>query len=152
MGLVDTVFDHTAFHRFESGEIKPRHFRGDTNDDMESNLGRGVSKRGTVLPKKQQPQPPMKISEETMSNLGKIHYHLACLHGADRFPEMVPSNGECLEDRPSHCISSVVFHLCCAASLRHAPACLALARARIGLDSFVCVFPGSVCCTNIVVH
>ena len=152
MGLVDTVFDHTAFHRFESGDIKPRHMKGDTNDDLESNHGRGVNKRGTVLPKKQQPQPPMNISEETKCNLGKIHYHLACLHGADRFPEMVPSNGECLEDRPSHCISSVVFHLCCAASLRHAPACLALARARIGLDSFVCVFTGSMRFKCVVIH
>ena len=142
MGVTDTVFDHNAFHRYESGEIKPRHMRGATwkNDDNESGGIRAnpANKRGTVLTKIVQ-QPMMSISEETKSNLGKVHYHLACLHGADRFPEMVPSNVESIEEKPSHCIFSVIFHLCCAASLRDAPACLALARARIGLDSSVYV-------------
>jgi elongation factor 2 kinase len=141
MGLIDTVFDHNAFHRFESGDIKSRHMRSlapdDRSEDLESYQVRGTSKRGTVLPKKA--QPPMTITEVTKLNLGKIHYHLACLHGADRFPDMAPSTGESIEDRPSHCISSVIFHLCCAASLRDSSACLALARARIGLDSFVYV-------------
>jgi len=139
MGLVDALFDHKAFHRFESGDIKPRRMKrhDDNGEAMENNRSRAVNLRGTMMPKRV--QPPMNISEETKYNLGKVHYHLACLHGTDRFPEMVPSNGESIEEKPSHCISSVIFHLCCAASLGDAPACLALARARIGLDSFVYV-------------
>lgn len=79
----------------------------------------------------------MKISDELKSNLGKVHFHLACLHGMDRFPEIVPTNGEFVEDAPSHDIFSVIFHLCHAASLYDVSACLALARARVGLDTFV---------------
>lgn len=109
----------------------------DNGDAMENNRTLRLNLRGTMMPKRA--QPPMNISEETKYNLGKVHYHLACLHGTDRFPETVSSNGESLEEIPSHCISSVIFHLCCAASLGDAPACLALARARIGLDSFVYV-------------
>jgi hypothetical protein len=109
----------------------------DNGESMENNRTLRVNLRGTMMPKRA--QPPMNITEETKYNLGKVHYHLACLHGTDRFPEMVSSNGESLEEKPSHCISSVIFHLSCAASLGDAPACLALARARIGLDSFVYV-------------
>jgi hypothetical protein len=68
----------------------------------------------------------------------KVHYHLASLHGMDRFPEIVPNHEHpCIEDRPSHDIFSVIFHLSHAASLYNVPACLALARARVGLDSSV---------------
>jgi len=81
--------------------------------------------------------PPMKITAETKYNLGRVHFHLALLHGQDRFPEIVPMNGQNPEDAPSHDIFSVIFHLCHAASLYDVPACLALARARIGLDTFV---------------
>ena len=79
----------------------------------------------------------MKITEETKSNLGRVHFHLACLHGADRFPEIVQSHGDRVEEKPSHDVFSVIFHLCHAASLKNVPACLALARARVGLDTFV---------------
>jgi hypothetical protein len=109
----------------------------DNGEATENNRTLRVNLRGMMMPKRA--QPPMNITEETKYNLGKVHYHLACLHGTDRFPEMVSSNGESLEEKPSHCISSVIFHLSCAASLGDAPACLALARARIGLDSFVYV-------------
>ena len=54
----------------------------------------------------------------------------------ERFPEVVPASPD-LEDRPSHDIFSVIFHLSHAASLYNVPACLSLARARVGLDSSV---------------
>ena len=124
MGLTDTVFDHLAFHRYESGEIKPRHVRresregnGDEGGDRRSNS----MKRGTVFSKSMMKvtSPPMTITDETMSNLGKVHFHLACLHGMDRFPEIVPDDlGGNAEDKPSHDIFSVIFHLCHAASVR----------------------------------
>jgi elongation factor 2 kinase len=83
---------------------------------------------------KRKPNPPMKVTDETKNNLGRVHYHLACLHGADRFPEMVEENPE---NTPNHDIYSVIFHLCHATSLKNVPACLALARARVGLDTSV---------------
>ena len=83
------------------------------------------------------PNPPMKVTDETKSNLGRVHYHLACLHGADRFPEIVQPYEENPENTPNHDIYSVIFHLCHAASLKNVPACLALARARVGLDTSV---------------
>jgi hypothetical protein len=125
---------------YKSGEIKPRHKRlssSGSNDDESDGQGQlAKTRRGSMFPKRQ-PTPPMKVTEETMRNLGRVHYHLACLHGADRWPEIVQSDGVSVEDRPSHDIFSVVFHLCHAASLKNVPACLALARARIGLDSSV---------------
>ena len=59
----------------------------------------------------------------------------------DRFPEVVhtQANETSIEDRPSHDVFSVVFHLCHAASLYNVPACLSLARARVGLET--CVSP-----------
>ena len=44
---------------------------------------------------------------------------------------------ENVDDRPSQDIFSVIFHLSHAASLFNVPACLSLARARVGLDSSV---------------
>ncbi|EED94821.1 elongation factor-2 kinase like protein [Thalassiosira pseudonana CCMP1335] len=126
MAVTDAVFDHTAFHRYESGELKPRHFHGTPKHQTQL----------TVVPVKA--SPPMKITDETKANLGKVHYHLACLHGLDRFPEIVPTNASSgVEDLPSHDVFSVVFHLSHAASLYNVPACLSLARALIGLDSSV---------------
>jgi hypothetical protein len=56
----------------------------------------------------------------------------------DRFPEIVPTHEyDNVEDRPSHDIFSVIFHLSHAASLYNVSACLSLARARVGLDSSV---------------
>jgi elongation factor 2 kinase len=86
---------------------------------------------------KRKPNPPMKVTDETKNNLGRVHYHLACLHGADRFPEIVQPYEENPENTPSHDIYSVIFHLCHAASLKNVPACLALARVRVGLDTSV---------------
>lgn len=147
MGLTDAVFDHRAFHRFESGEIKPRHVRKEIpekNGDKSEDLHAKRKKRGTVFAAKSMMQvtaAPMNVTAETKSNLGKVHYHLACLHGMDRFPEIVPdAHGDDvlrLENKPSHDIFSVIFHLCHAASLYNVPACLSLARARVGLDTFV---------------
>mmetsp|Transcript_26278 Transcript_26278/g.56418 ORF Transcript_26278/g.56418 Transcript_26278/m.56418 type:complete len:758 (-) Transcript_26278:98-2371(-) len=143
MGLTDAIFDHHAFHRFESGEIKPRHVRTEfpekNGDKSEGRRVKGM-KRGTVFAKSMMKvtAPPMNVTAETKSNLGRVHYHLACLHGMDRFPEIVPdTHGGNVEDKPSHDIFSVIFHLCHAASLYDVPACLALARARVGLDTYV---------------
>lgn len=73
-----------------------------------------------------------------LSSAQQVHYHLACLHGMGRFPEIVPAMplGD-KEEAPSHDIFSVLFHLCHAASLHNVPACLALARVKAGLDTSV---------------
>lgn len=144
MGLTDTVFDHKAFHRYESGEVKPRHLHRSSSsenngvEESEDRRSNGM-KRGTMFGKSMMKVtlPPMTVTEETKSNLSKVHFHLACLHGMDRFPEIVPSHEGDIEDKPSHDIFSVIFHLCHAASLYNVQACLALARARVGLDTFV---------------
>ena len=147
MGLEDTVFDHTAFHRYESGELKPRHVHRSTEEKEEKSSkeedreARRAKMRSTSFGKSMMriTRPPMTVTDETKSNLGKVHFHLAVLHGMDRFPEIVPTsyNGENPEDKPSHDIFSVIFHLCKAASLYNVPACLSLARARVGLDTWV---------------
>lgn len=128
------MFDHTAFHRYESGQLKPRRFKADAPKKSLSNMRNA---RSAVM-KGAEPCPPMKITDQTKSNLGKVHYHLACLHGMDRFPEIIPAHEYSnIEEKPSHDIFSVIFHLSHAASLYNVPACLALARARVGLDSSV---------------
>lgn len=139
MGVTDAVFDHRAFHRYESGEIKPRHVKRSSDEDTSEDRRAKGMKRGTIFGKSMMKvtAPPMKITDETKNNLGNVHFQLAVLHGQDRFPEIVPSNGGNPEDKPSHDIFSVIFHLCHAASLYNVPACLALARARVGLDTFV---------------
>lgn len=143
MGLSDTKFDHHAFHRYSSGEVKPRHVKCSEKEGEESGApselrAKGM-RRGTAIGTSMMKVTamPMKITSETQHNLGRVHYHLALLHGQDRFPEIVPTTGPNAEDAPSHDIFSVVFHLCRAASLYNVPACLALARARIGLETFV---------------
>ena len=56
----------------------------------------------------------------------------------DRFPEIVPTHEyNSVEDRPSHDIFSVIFHLSHAASLYNVSACISLARARVGLYSSI---------------
>jgi elongation factor 2 kinase len=130
--LTDAVFDNKAFHRYESGELKPRHFR-ESEDDV-SNLREKMNKRKSAALMKVVSD-PMEITDETKSNLGKVHYHLACLHGMDRFPEIVPHDNIDNDYSPSHDIFSVIFHLSQAASLGNVQACLALARARVGLHS-----------------
>ena len=136
LALIDAVFDNAAFHRYESGELKPRHFHRQNDEDDDSNLRQNMIKRKSVALMKVI-HPPMEITDETKSNLGKVHYHLACLHGMDRFPEIVSLDGVVDDESPSHDVFSVVFHLSHAASLGNAQACLALARARVGLYSSV---------------
>ena len=146
MGLEDTVFDNVAYHRLESGEIKPRHVRSTSStenngeqSERDHRLNSMKKGRKTMFKSMMKvTRPPMKVTEETKANLGKVHFHLACLHGMDRFPEVVPSqHGENVEEKPSHDIFSVIFHLCHAASLNNVDACLSLARARCGLETFV---------------
>lgn len=130
LALTDAIFDNNAFHRYESGILKPRHKR---NSDDAANLRDKLTKHKSAALMKVAVD-PMEITDETKSNLGKVHYHLACLHGRDRFPEIVPN--DCIDnDSPSHDVFSVIFHLSHAASLGNVPACLALARARVGLHS-----------------
>mmetsp|Transcript_29919 Transcript_29919/g.62954 ORF Transcript_29919/g.62954 Transcript_29919/m.62954 type:complete len:711 (+) Transcript_29919:444-2576(+) len=131
MALTDTVFDHRSFHRYESGELKPRHLHGSSGN-------RSMRRTNAANHSKIIPESPMKITDKTKANLGKVHYYLACLHGMDRFPEIVPAlEYKSAEEAPSHDIFSVIFHLCHAASLYNVQACLSLARARVGLDSSV---------------
>jgi len=126
LALSDAVFDNKAFHRHESGELKPRRIR-----ENHGSLHHSTRQNATV-------SSPMKITNDTKANLGKVHYHLAFLHGMERFPEVVPQQEfKSAEDAPSHDVFSVIFHLSHAASLYSVPACLALARARVGLDSSV---------------
>jgi elongation factor 2 kinase len=132
IALIDAVFDNTSFHRYECGGLKPRHRRNSEDDD--SNLRDKLSKRKSAALMKVV-SPPLEITDETKSNLGKVHYHLAYLHGQDRFPEIVCPDRIDDDESPSHDIFSVVFHLSHAASLANSQACLALARARVGLQS-----------------
>lgn len=118
MATKDTKFDHHAFHRKASGELRERKSESDSQHH-----------------RPRDPAPPITPDDETIANLGKIHYHLACMHGANRFPEMEVENGD---------QSSVVFHLAHAASLRNIDACLALGRVRAGLGTFVSPFVDAV--------
>lgn len=131
--LKDRIFTNSDFHRHESGELKQRHFKSDSNGFHRSNLVRKVSA-------------PMQPDKETKKNLAKVHYQMAVLHGSGRFPEVVPEEpGQSFEDRPAHDAFSVLFHLSHAASLHNAPACLALARVQAGFESSVSnLLPGIV--------
>lgn len=71
LALNDTVFDHKAFHRFESGELKPRHFKHGANKPIISSSMRNVKSRSTVV-KGIKACPPMEISDKTKTNLGKV--------------------------------------------------------------------------------
>lgn len=66
MALIDAAFDHKAFHRYESGELKPRHFHGTKVDN------RSTRRITTATHIKIEPSSPMKITDETKSNLGKV--------------------------------------------------------------------------------
>jgi hypothetical protein len=69
LALSDAVFDHKAFHRFESGDLKPRHFK--PTSQKKKSLSSMRNNRSTVM-KECEPCPPMEISEQTKSNLGKV--------------------------------------------------------------------------------
>lgn len=133
--MKDPVYDHKAFHRLATGALRER----GTHEEQVAQTKR-PKRRQTIMQHTVQPMIP---NEQCKANLGRVHYHLACLHGIGRFPEVVPDHpsedGSPMspEDKPAHDVFSVVFHLCHAASLRDVPACLALARVRAGLDSTV---------------
>ena len=133
MAQIDAVFDNNAFHRNECGSLIPR---GRPKSGDATNRKEKIMKRQSAALMKAYVG-PMEITDETKSNLGKVHYHLACLHGMDRFPEIVAEDKIDDDESPSHDIFSVIFHLSQAASLGNVPACLALARARVGLHSSV---------------
>lgn len=91
-----------------SGNLKPRHRRN--SEDEEANDFRGkMAKRNSAALMKVVCS-PIDITDETKSNLGKVHYHLAVLHGMERFPEIVPDSID-HDDPPSHDVFSVIFHL-----------------------------------------
>ena len=77
LALNDTVFDHKAFHRLESGELKPRHFKHESKTPKISSM-RNVRSRSTVV-KGIQSCPPMEISDKTKTNLGKVSVWFECL-------------------------------------------------------------------------
>jgi elongation factor 2 kinase len=82
----------------------------------------------------------MAISSETRSNLSKVHYQLAVLHGLGRFPEVVPTRPDDNPlETPPHDAFSVLYHLAHAASMHNVAACLALGRLHAGLGT--CVSP-----------
>eukprot|EP00977_Amphora_coffeiformis_P025622 scaffold20863_cov181-Amphora_coffeaeformis.AAC.5 len=135
----DREFTHHDYHRMASGELRERKFKDDDAKDEGDGDGGGSgtfhksSKARTV-------SAPIQITIETKKNLGKVHYQLAVLHGTGRFPNVVPRDAAHIdnpEDAPDHDALSVLFHLSHAASLRNAPACLALARVQAGMESHV---------------
>ena len=115
-------FSLRDYHRNQSGEIRERHLRD--NQFHKSAIVKHIS-------------PPMKITELTNENLGRVHYQLAVLHGTGRFPEVVPEPTNDGGSRPHHDSFSVLFHLSHAAALQNAPACLCLARVHAGLETSV---------------
>jgi elongation factor 2 kinase len=121
----DFVFTHRDFHREQSGGLRQRQYKGGNapKNLRKSNIIRAVSA-------------PMMPTKETIKNLGKVHYQMAVLHGTERFPDVTPEHhGVDPENRPSHDVFSVLFHLSHAASLENAPACLTIARVHAGLET-----------------
>jgi elongation factor 2 kinase len=126
----DVEFTHHDFHRHQSGELLQRHYK-------EGNRPKIVYARHASIVVRTV-SAPMMPTNETIKNLGKVHYQMAVLHGTERFPDVVPEhNGDDLENRPSHDAFSVLFHLSHAASLQNAPASLAIARVHAGLETTV---------------
>jgi hypothetical protein len=72
LALTDAVFDHNAFHRFESGDLKPRHFKSKAPPKLSE-----TRNYRTKVVEGFQPCPPMDISDQTKSNLGKVSTRLA---------------------------------------------------------------------------
>ena len=124
IAMTDPVYDHKSFHRLASGALRERSRSSHSEESSESD--KRPQRRKTTMMHTVQAMVP---NEKCKHNVGRVHYHLACLHGIGRFPE--------IGDGEEHDVCSVVFHLCHAASLRDVPACLALARLRSGLDSSV---------------
>ena len=119
----ETVFDHCVFHRKASGEVRELYTVATSEKSFRGSVMKIVA-------------PPLIPNGECRANLGKVHYHLACLHGMGRFPETIPTqiSGDI---PPDHDVFSVIFHLAHAASLYNVSACLALAKVQAGLESSV---------------
>jgi elongation factor 2 kinase len=143
-------FGMADFHRAPSGELEPRRFKsgGGNNSNNDSRAAAAANTPGfhrSALVRKV--SAPMVPDDRCRSNLGKVHYQLAVLHGRGRFPEAVPRRREGgaggededddEQDLPEHDAPSVLFHLSHAASLLNAPACLSLARVLSGRTSCV---------------
>ena len=152
----DRGFSHHDFHRKASGDLRERQFRDDNGDTVGSSKHNHFHKSAIA----RTVSAPMTITDLTKTNLGKVHYQLAILHGAGRFPECcraaaspsttgIPSiriddddddhehHDDTHATTPDHDAFSVLFHLSHAASLRNAPACLALGRVQAGLATHV---------------
>jgi elongation factor 2 kinase len=124
-------FTHRNFHRGQSGELRERHYKGGKGPKMTQS-----SRHASIIVRTV--SAPMMPTNETIKNLGKVHYQMAVLHGSERFPDVVPeADGDDPENRASHDAFSVLFHLSHAASLQNAPACLAIARVHAGLETKV---------------
>uniref|UniRef100_A0A7S4QDH5 Alpha-type protein kinase domain-containing protein n=2 Tax=Ditylum brightwellii TaxID=49249 RepID=A0A7S4QDH5_9STRA len=86
IALNDPIYDHRAFNRLESGELRKRGSHNDSNTSGSEPIATRHTLRKTMMKKVLNPMMP---TDETRANLGKVHYHLACLHGVGRFPEIV---------------------------------------------------------------
>ena len=144
------LFTHHDFHRHISGELKERQYKS-SNSTASDSTSAEKDLRSTMIAHKSAVvrnggiAKPIPITEDTRMNLGRVHYQLAVLHGAGRFPEIV-SNHECdtvlnsdhhVEPHPDHDAFTVLFHLSYGASLQNTASCLALGRILAGLNSQV---------------
>jgi elongation factor 2 kinase len=127
-------FTHRNFHRGQSGELRERHHK--EGDEPKIDRKKIIERHASVIVRTV--SAPMMPNNETIKNLGKVHYQMAVLHGSERFPDVVSEpDGDDPENRASHDAFSVLFHLSHAASLQNAPACLAIARVHAGLETKV---------------
>jgi elongation factor 2 kinase len=136
-------FTHRNFHRGQSGELHERHKKEGKAPKFDQ-----ASRHASIIVRTV--SAPMMPTNETIKNLGKVHYQMAVLHGTERFPDVVPEpDGDDPENRASHDAFSVLFHLSHAASLQNAPACLAIARVHAGFETKVSGLLESIVSTDI---
>lgn len=148
----DHVFSHHDFHRHISGELKERQYKSSSSTTSTTDstttekklrstmaLHKSAVVRNGVIAK------PIPITDDTRMNLGRVHYQLAVLHGAGRFPE-IASNHEYDAtlnyehhgaNHPDHDVYTVLFHLSYGASMHNTASCLALGRVLAGFTSQV---------------
>mmetsp|Transcript_44732 Transcript_44732/g.52420 ORF Transcript_44732/g.52420 Transcript_44732/m.52420 type:complete len:856 (+) Transcript_44732:130-2697(+) len=136
------------YHRDSAGALRERKFKNnaqsehtDPANQPRQKLSNKMRHQSTIIGVISE---PMKMTERTRFNLGKVHYQLAILHGMGRFPDIVPEtpsetteNESDHEETPPHDSFSVLFHLSHAASFQNAPACLSLGRVHAGLGTHV---------------
>jgi len=120
----DLVFNHNTIKH----QCVDRY--SDTNNNTQI-MGRSIFNRCESVARRI--SAPMPVTDLTKKNLGRVHYQLAILHGIGRFRNDMTKKENC----PSHDAFSVLFHLSYAAALHCAPACLALARVHVGLNTVV---------------